>query len=163
MIETKASKYMYAHCTYALQPHSHTCRTHINHVASQRDMNLSVLPSRRSWDSNVELQRRTVYDREPKVQFTVHITPSFSHIRNTHQPYRQWERLEYTCMTISIKTKLRMKYRIAGKFGGELNLAVWRSIITTAKLKSAKISYSHIYVWRSRTEPPNLNPPIFFQ
>ena len=34
------------------------------------------------------------------------------------------------------------------KFGG---LAVY---ITTAKLKSAKISYSHIYVWRSRTEPP---------
>ena len=32
--------------------------------------------------------------------------------------------------------------------------------ITTAKLKSAKISYSHIYIWRSRTEPPNL---IFLQ
>ena len=48
MIETKASKYMYAHCTYTLQPHSPTCRTHINHVASQRDMNLSVLASRRS-------------------------------------------------------------------------------------------------------------------
>ena len=51
-------------------------------------------------------------------------------------------------------------YRITGKFGGELNLAVYT---TTAKLKSAKISYSHIYVWRSRTEPPNLNPPIFLQ
>ena len=25
-------------------------------------------------------------------------------------------------------------------------------------LKSSKISYSHIYVWRSCTEPPNLNP-----
>ena len=37
------------------------------------------------------------------------------------------------------------------KFGG---LAVY---ITTAKLKSAKISYLHIYVWRSRTKPPNLN------
>ena len=54
-------------------------------------------------------------------------------------------------------------YRIAGKFGGELNLAVWRSIITTAKLKSAKISYLHIYVWRSRTKQfwaqlPNLIP-----
>ena len=43
------------------------------------------------------------------------------------------------------------------KFGG---LAVY---ITTAKLKSAKISYSHIYVWRSHTKPPNLNPPIFLQ
>ena len=35
----------------------------------------------------------------------------------------------------------RKKYHIAGKFGG---LAVY---ITTAKLKSAKISYSHIYIW----------------
>ena len=43
------------------------------------------------------------------------------------------------------------------KFGG---LAVFT---TTAKLKSAKISYSHIYIWRSRTEPPNLNPQIFLQ
>ena len=41
MIETKALKYMYAHCTYTLQPHSHTCRTHINHVATQRDSKLS--------------------------------------------------------------------------------------------------------------------------
>ena len=57
-------------------------------------------------------------------------------------------------------------YRIAGNFGRELNMelnmAVWRSVITIAKLKSAKMSYSHIYVWRSRTELPNLNPPIFF-
>ncbi|MCG8621854.1 MAG: hypothetical protein MJE68_07650 [Proteobacteria bacterium] len=43
------------------------------------------------------------------------------------------------------------------KFGG---LAVY---ITTAKLKSAKISYLHIDVWRSHTEPPNLNPPIWAQ
>ena len=82
--------------------------------------------------------------------------------------------LKETSSLISTKDQLYSKipnllmknhatYRIAGKFGGELNLAVWRSIITTAKLKSAKISYSHIYVWRSRTEPPNLNPPIFFQ
>ena len=54
-------------------------------------------------------------------------------------------------------------YHIARKFGGELNLAVWRSAFATAKLKSANISYSHIYVWRSLTEPPNLNPPIFLQ
>ena len=45
-----------------------------------------------------------------------------------------------------------MYHIIAGKFGG---LVVY---ITTAKLKSAKISYSHIYVWRSHTEPPNLIP-----
>ena len=35
------------------------------------------------------------------------------------------------------------------KFGG---LAVY---ITTTKLKFAKISYLHIYIWQSRTEPPN--------
>ena len=54
-------------------------------------------------------------------------------------------------------------YRRAGKFGGELNLAVWRSVFATAKLKSANISYLHMYVWRSLTEQPNLNPPIFLQ
>ena len=47
---------------------------------------------------------------------------------------------------------------------------IWRGIkfsglaiyITTAELKFAKISYSHIilYVWQSRTEALNLNPPI---
>ena len=37
------------------------------------------------------------------------------------------------------------------KFGG---LAVY---FATAKLKSASISFSHIYIWRSLTEPPNLN------
>ena len=48
-------------------------------------------------------------------------------------------------------------YCIAGKFGG---LAV---DVTTAELKSAKISYLHTYVWRFHTEPPNLNPLIFLQ
>ena len=43
-------------------------------------------------------------------------------------------------------------YHIAGKFGG---LVVY---ITTAK-----ISYSHISVWRSRNKPPNLNQLIFLQ
>ena len=38
------------------------------------------------------------------------------------------------------------------KFG---SLAVY---ITTAKLKSAKISYSHMILWWSRTEHPNLCP-----
>ena len=45
---------------------------------------------------------------------------------------------------------------------------IWRGIkfdglavcFATAKLKSVKISHSHIYVWRSRTKLPNLNPPI---
>ena len=43
------------------------------------------------------------------------------------------------------------------KFGG---LAV---LLATAKLKSINTSYLHIYVWRSLTGPPNLNPPIFLQ
>ena len=41
-------------------------------------------------------------------------------------------------------------YSIAGKFGGELNLAVWRSTFATAKLKSANISYLYnniLYIW----------------
>ena len=39
-----------------------------------------------------------------------------------------------------------MNYRIAGKFGRELNLVVLAVYSTTAKLKSAKISYSHIII-----------------
>ena len=42
---------------------------------------------------------------------------------------------------------LHSAYCIAGKFGGELNLAVWWSAFATAKLKSANIFYSHTYVW----------------
>ena len=52
-------------------------------------------------------------------------------------------------------------YRIARNLGGGLNLVVWRSIFVTAKLKSANISYLHIYIHRSLTKPPNLNLPIF--
>ena len=54
-----------------------------------------------------------------------------------------------------------VQYCIVGKLGGELNLAVWQSIFVTAKLKSTNISYLHIYVWQSLTEPPDLNLPIF--
>ena len=43
------------------------------------------------------------------------------------------------------------------KFGG---LAVR---LATAKLKSAKMSYSHIYVWRPRSELPNLNSANIFK
>ena len=67
------------------------------------------------------------------------------------------QHLVSVCPSVPQLWALYARYRIAGKFGG---LAVY---ITTAKLKSAKISYSHIYVWRSRTEPPNLNLPIFLQ
>ena len=60
-------------------------------------------------------------------------------------------------LSIKIEYYAANAYRISGKFGG---LAVY---VTTAKLKSAKISYSHIYIWQSHTEPPNLNPLIFLQ
>ena len=36
------------------------------------------------------------------------------------------------------------RLHVARKFGRELNLAVWRSTFTTAKLKSVNISYLHI-------------------
>ena len=48
-------------------------------------------------------------------------------------------------------------YCIARKFG---LLVIY---ITTTKLKFAKISYSHIYVWRSRIISPNLIPLIILQ
>ena len=44
------------------------------------------------------------------------------------------------------------------KIGRELNLAVWRSVFATAKLKSANFSYLHTYLWQSLTKPPNLIP-----
>ena len=42
-------------------------------------------------------------------------------------------------------------------------MAVWRSTFATAKLRSVNISYLHVYVWQSLTEPPNLNLPIYLQ
>ena len=48
-------------------------------------------------------------------------------------------------------------YLIAGKFEfGGLTVC-----LATTKLKSANISYLHIYTWRSLTEPPNLNCQYF--
>ena len=35
------------------------------------------------------------------------------------------------------------------------------AVLVTAKLKIR--SYLHIYVWRSLSKPPNLNPPIFLK
>ena len=49
-------------------------------------------------------------------------------------------------------------YCIAGKFGGELNLAFGAVYVKTAKLKSAKFFYVCMYVWRYHTIPPNLSP-----
>ena len=85
-------------------------------------------------------------------------------------PWWEESKLEYytAChfqlvkMTISFDAHV-VYYRVLGKFGGELNLAVWRSDFVTVKLKSANISYLHIYVWQSLTKPPNLNQPIFLQ
>ena len=68
-----------------------------------------------------------------------------------------WQRLQYLQLSgIAILSEcVEIEYRIARKFGGELNMAVY---ITTAKLKLGKISHLHIHVWRSRIELPNLNP-----
>ena len=72
-----------------------------------------------------------------------------------------WEcNFYWVCNRSNMGYTCKSTYHIAGKFGRELNLAVWRSAYATAKLKSTNISYSHIYIWRSRTEPPNL---IFLQ
>ena len=60
-----------------------------------------------------------------------------------------------TSAMVKDRLALRNVYGIAGKFGGELNLAVWWSHFTTAKLKSAKFSSAHMYVWRYHTAPPN--------
>ena len=51
-------------------------------------------------------------------------------------------------------------YCIAGKFGRKLSLEAWQCTFATTKLKSTNIPYSHIYIWWSLTEPPNL---IFLQ
>ena len=84
----------------------------------------------------------------------VSLCPSVTALAATYLVYKVQERCYKVLYGIS------NVYCIAGKFGGELNLAVWRSAWATAKLNSAKISYSHVYLWRSRTEPPNLNSPI---
>ena len=85
------------------------------------------------------------------------ISVDLCHYCSTQNQSRRWP----------LQTEVVMKYRIARKFGGELNLVVWwfgglAVLLATAKLKSANISYLHIYVWRSLTKPPNLNPPIFY-
>ena len=80
--------------------------------------------------------------------------PQCSLVPSTFKSSLQYTLLQWSGITRGI-------YRIDGKFGGELNLAVWRSSFATTKLKSTNISYLHIYIWRSLTKLPNLNPPIF--
>ena len=56
---------------------------------------------------------------------------------------------------------LQYYYCIARKFGGELNLAVWRFTFAAVKLKSANISYLHVYILCMAipyTQSPNLIP-----
>ena len=82
--------------------------------------------------------------------------------------YRYWVNLKMLPITmhrdITFTTDTSLTYYcIAGNFGGELNLVVWWSAFVTAKLKSANISYLHIYIRRSLTELSNLDPPIFLQ
>ena len=83
---------------------------------------------------------------------------------STHEEVVNIIRLKKT-LTLTLRGMYVCIYRIAGKFGGKFKFGGLAVYVTTAKLKSTKISYSHIYtyVWRSRTEPPNLNPPIFLQ
>ena len=81
--------------------------------------------------------------------------PQCSLVPSTFKSSLQYTLLQWSGITRGI-------YRIDGKFGGELNLAVWQSSFATTKLKSTNISYLHIYVWRSLTKLPNLNLPIFF-
>ena len=49
-------------------------------------------------------------------------------------------------------------YRIAGKFWRGIKFGGLAVCVKTAKLKSAKIFYACMYVWRYRTIPPNLIP-----
>ena len=53
------------------------------------------------------------------------------------------------------------KCSIAGKFGGELNLAVWQSTFATAKL-NPPVYFLLAYVYIRMVIPYHLNPPIFF-
>ena len=69
----------------------------------------------------------------------------------------------HVCSPLAQDHVIDVDYRIARKFGGELNLAVWQSVFAAAKLKSASISYLYICVWQFLTKLPNLNPPIFLQ
>ena len=71
----------------------------------------------------MEFQRQTdSYDRDKSIEIHVctlyvHVTTSFSHMQNTDQPYRHSARLKI--ISISIKTKLKIKYRVS-KTDGQL-------------------------------------------
>ena len=49
-------------------------------------------------------------------------------------------------LLLYMDTCIHTPYYIAGKFGGELHLAVWRSDFATAKLKSTNIFRLHITI-----------------
>ena len=74
----------------------------------------------------------------------VHTTASSKHplgYSKLQKKEDKWAWLKIWRAYSSLGATVTLLYRIAGIFGGELNLAVY---ITTTKLKSAKISYSHI-------------------
>ena len=80
--------------------------------------------------------------------------------RNCHAGHDKQKCIKInTDMCISLKI-VDGVYRIARKFGGELNLAVY---ITIAKLKSTKISYSHITYGIPYRITKILNPLLFLQ
>ena len=57
-------------------------------------------------------------------------------------------------MLITSSRKFLEYYRIAGKFGGELNLAVWQS----TQYQTAKFNLPIRLQWRFGIQPPNLVP-----
>ena len=67
-----------------------------------------------------------------------------------------------TCGAVAYLLHIVTNYRIAGKFGMELNLVVFRYIcLSTAKLnKICQFCSVCMYVWQYHTIPPNLNLPI---
>ena len=73
--------------------------------------------------------------------------------------------LYWTTCAFSVGVKER--YRIAGKFGGELTLVVWQSTICNSQTKIRQyflLAYLRTCTcMESLTKSPNLNLPIFLQ
>ena len=73
-----------------------------------------------------------------KIFFFFFVIPTLSHLINHDMQEKIWESQEFINYMYMLYSR---KIWQGIKFG---RLAVY---ITTAKLKSVKISYSHIYVW----------------
>ena len=127
------------------------CGSHVTSSSASHDPSWDIAPLRMSGPAQPNengLILVHISEVRPCMRYIIHV-----HTCTSSHP----------CIILHIILKIGIPYSRkiwrGIKFGG---LAVY---ITTAKLKFAKLSYSHIhvYVWRSRTEPPNLNPPIFLQ